>query len=63
MSKSDENSEAGMSKTYSDRVCGWLRLRSTRLSKTTKFGTMLKTEIGRGQLVFASDNPSANFNA
>ena len=25
--KSSENSEAGMSKTYSDRVYGWLRLR------------------------------------
>ena len=33
MSKSDENSEAGMSKTYSDRVCGWLRLCSMRQVK------------------------------
>ncbi len=33
MGKSGENSEAGMSKTYSDRVYGWLRLRSTRQVK------------------------------
>ena len=32
-------------------------------SKTIKFGTMLRAQIGRGQLVFASDNPPANFNA
>ena len=31
--------------------------------KTTKSGNTLKTGIGRGQLSFASDNPSSNPNA
>src|SRR5699024_5022635 len=31
--------------------------------KTTKSGDTLKTGIGRGQLSFASDNPSSNPNA
>ena len=31
--------------------------------KTTRSGNMLKTGIGRGQLSFASDNPSSNPNA
>ena len=52
-----------MSKTYSARGCGWLRLRGSMATKTKKSGTMLKAEIGRGKLVFASDNPPANFNA
>ena len=58
-----ENTGAGMSKTYSARGCGWLRLRGSMATKTTKSGTMLKAEIGRGQLVCASDKPPANFNA
>ena len=38
-----------------------LRLRSIE-QKNTKSGNMLKTEIDREELGFASDNLSANFN-
>ena len=57
-----ENSEAPFRKPF--RSC--VRLASAPLheaSKTRKFGTMLKAEIGREQLAFGSDNLSANFNA
>ena len=63
MSIFSENTGAGMSKTYSARGCGWLRLRGSMATKTTKSGSVLKAGIGREQLVFASDNLSANPNA
>ena len=63
LSISSENTGAGMSKTYSARGCGWLRLRGSIATKTKKSGSMLKARIGREQLVFASDNLSANPNA
>ncbi|OUN32274.1 hypothetical protein B5G27_15730, partial [Lachnoclostridium sp. An76] len=57
-----ENSEAQISKTYSARVCGWLRLRGSGAAKTKKSGTMLKAESSRAQLGVASDKPPAAFN-
>ena len=58
-----ENSEACLSKTYSARVCGWLRLQGSVAAKTKKSGTMLKAEISREQLGVASDKPPADLNA
>ena len=46
--------------------CAGVRVASAPLHgtrKITKSGNMLKTEIGREQLSFASNNLSANFNA
>ena len=63
LTKSSENTGAEVSKTYSAWGCGWLRLRGSMATKTKKSGSMLKAGIGREQLVFASDNLSANPNA
>ena len=63
MNESNENTEAECVK---DVFRAGVRVASAPGSvtaKTTKSGTILRTEISRGQLVFASDNPPANFNA
>ena len=63
LSKGDENIEA---RCVEDVFRACARVASAPLheaSKTIKSGTMLRAEIGRGQLAFVSDNPPANFNA
>ena len=64
VSKADENTEAGGGVDDVFRACvGVASAPLHEASKTIKSGTMLRAEIGRGQLAFVSDNPPANFNA
>ena len=62
MSKADENTEAGCVEDVFI-ACVGASAPLHEASKTIKSGTMLRAEIGRGQLAFVSDNPPANFNA
>ena len=52
MSKSDENSEADVSKTYSARGYGWHRLRSMRQEKLRNQGSRLNHPYPRAERKF-----------